>query len=233
MVRIRPSGERGVADFGWLKSRHTFSFGHYYDPEFMGHGPLRVINEDRVTPGRGFGAHSHADMEILSWVLSGSLEHRDSIGSTASILPGELQRMSAGTGITHSEYNGSRTEPVHFLQIWIIPEEEGLRPGYEQRRFEDADLANRLKRVASGDGREGSVRIHQDAELYIGRLAAGTELVHPFKPRRLGWVQLAKGTIELDGQALEQGDGAAIDNAKSVRIRATADAEVLLFDLAP
>jgi redox-sensitive bicupin YhaK (pirin superfamily) len=160
LLKIRPSSERGLADFGWLKSRHTFSFGEYRDPQFMGHGPLRVINEDRVAPGKGFGAHSHSDMEILSWVLSGALEHKDSIGTKAVINPGEMQRMTAGTGITHSEYNASAKEPVHFLQIWIIPDQQGLAPGYDQKRFSEDDLRDRLRLVASRGGRDGSVEGH-------------------------------------------------------------------------
>jgi quercetin 2,3-dioxygenase len=231
MIRIRRSGERGYADFGWLKSRHTFSFGNYLDDSFMGHGPLRVINEDRVEAGRGFGAHSHRDMEILSWVLEGALAHKDSIGTGAVIKPGELQRMTAGTGITHSEFNHSSENGVHFLQIWIVPARQGLKPGYEQRDFSEK-LDDTLRLVASGDGRDKSVLIHQDANLYIARPAAGARLAHEFEAGRLGWIQVARGGIELNGQPLKQGDGAAIDNIAELEIEALEDAELLLFDMA-
>ena len=231
MITIRRSAERGYADFGWLKSRHTFSFGNYHEGKFMGFGPLRVINEDRVAPGKGFGQHSHQNMEILSWVLDGALQHKDSIGTGAVIVPGEMQRMTAGTGISHSEFNDSGTVPVHFLQIWIIPATQGLKPGYEQHNF-SAQLDDGLRLVASMDGRNESVLIHQDVDLYIARLKADTQLVHRFKPGRLGWAQVARGSIELNGQALEQGDGAAIDDLSELRIDALEDAEVLLFDMA-
>lgn len=231
MIRIRRSAERGYADFGWLKSRHTFSFGNYHDERFMGFGPLRVINEDRVEPGRGFGQHSHQNMEILSWVLDGALAHKDSIGTGAVIVPGEMQRMTAGTGIAHSEFNDSRSERVHFLQIWILPAEQGLQPGYEQRSFSEG-LGGRLLLVASADGRDGSVLIHQDVDLYVARPAADAQLSHQFKPGRIGWIQVARGSVETNGQALEQGDGAAIDDVAQLRIEALEDAELLLFDMA-
>jgi hypothetical protein len=231
MIRIRRTGERGYADFGWLKSRHTFSFGDYHDESFMGHGPLRVINEDRVQAGRGFGTHSHRDMEILSWVLEGALQHKDSIGTGAVIKPGELQRMTAGTGITHSEFNHSSESGVHFLQIWIIPAQPGLKPGYEQRDF-SAMLDDTLRLVASGDGRDKSVLIHQDVDLYVARPTASAHFTHEFEAGRLGWVQVARGSIELNGQPLKQGDGAAIDNITKLEMEALEDAEVLLFDMA-
>lgn len=231
MIRIRRSAERGYADFGWLKSRHTFSFGNYQDDQFMGFGPLRVINEDRVEPGRGFGQHSHQNMEILSWVLDGELAHKDSIGTGAVIVPGEMQRMTAGTGIAHSEFNNSSNERVHFLQIWILPARQGLQPGYEQRSFSEK-LGGKLLLVASADGRDGSVLIHQDVGLYVARPALDAQLSHQFKPGRIGWVQVARGSIELNGQALEQGDGAAIDDVAQIQIEALEDAELLLFDMA-
>jgi len=231
MIRIRRSAERGNVDFGWLKSRHTFSFGNYHDDRFMGFGPLRVINEDRVEPARGFGQHSHQNMEILSWVLDGALQHKDSLGTGAVIVPGEMQRMTAGTGITHSEFNDSSEKPVHFLQIWILPAQQGLKPGYEQRNF-SATLDGKLQLVASADGRDGSVLIHQDVALYAARLKADTQVAHRFAPGRIGWVQVARGSIELDGQALEQGDGAAIDGQADLKIDALEDCEILLFDMA-
>jgi len=230
MIRIRRSADRGYADFGWLKSRHTFSFGNYHDGKHMGFGPLRVINEDRVEPGRGFGQHSHQNMEILSWVLEGALAHKDSIGTGATIVPGEMQRMTAGTGIAHSEFNNSSNEPVHFLQIWILPAMQGLKPGYEQRSF-SAKLDGNLLLVGSADGRDGSVLIHQDVDLYVARIAADTQLAHQFGPGRIGWLQVARGSVELDGQSLEQGDGAAIEDVSAIRIEALEDAEVLLFDM--
>ena len=231
MIRIRRSADRGYADFGWLKSRHTFSFANYHDDKHMGFGPLRVINEDRVEPGRGFGQHSHQNMEILSWVLDGALAHKDSIGTGAIIVPGEMQRMTAGTGIAHSEFNNSSKEPVHFLQIWILPATSGLKPGYEQRSF-SAKLDGNLFLVASADGRDDSVLIHQDVDLYVARFAADADLTHQFRPGRIGWLQVARGSVELDGQSLEQGDGAAIEGLSSIKIEALEDAEVLLFDMA-
>jgi redox-sensitive bicupin YhaK (pirin superfamily) len=230
MITIRRSAERGTADFGWLRSRHTFSFGNYHDDRFMGFGPLRVINEDRVQPGRGFGQHSHQNMEIVSWVLEGALAHKDSIGTGAVIVPGEMQRMTAGTGIAHSEFNDSSQQPVHFLQIWIIPARQGLKPGYEQRDF-SGKLDGRLLLVASADGRDGSVVIHQDVDLYAARLGADTQIAHELAPGRLAWVQVARGSIELNGQALEQGDGAAIDAVAQLKIDALEAAEILLFDM--
>jgi len=230
MIRILRSADRGYADFGWLKSRHTFSFGNYHDGKHMGFGPLRVINEDRVEPGRGFGQHSHQNMEILSWVLDGALAHKDSIGTGAIIVPGEMQRMTAGTGIAHSEFNNSSTEPVHFLQIWILPATPGLKPGYEQRSF-SANLDGRLLLVASADGRDKSVLIHQDVDLYVARFAADAQLAHQFRPGRIGWLQVARGSVELEGQSLEQGDGASIEDLSAIGIEALEDAEVLLFDM--
>jgi redox-sensitive bicupin YhaK (pirin superfamily) len=230
MITIRPSDERGHFDHGWLNTYHTFSFADYYDPSHMGFRSLRVINEDRVQPGMGFGTHGHRDMEILSYVLEGELEHRDSMGTGSIIRPGEVQRMTAGTGVTHSERNPSPDDLVHFLQIWILPEKRGLTPGYEQKAF--ADLNGRLRLLASGDGRDGSLTIHQDVDLYGAKLAVGAAVTHPFRPRRNGWLQIARGTAEIDGKRLSAGDGAAISDEAAVTIRAQGDTEALLFDLA-
>jgi quercetin 2,3-dioxygenase len=231
MHTIRLSKDRGHADFGWLNSHHTFSFGDYHDPRFMGFGPLRVINEDRVAPGAGFGKHSHRDMEILSWVLEGALEHKDSLGTGALIHPGELQRMTAGSGVTHSEFNGSPSEPVHFLQIWLLPEAHGLEPGYEQRSFEPIELADRWRLIAARDGREGAVKVHQDADLYAARLSAGSELAHRPAVGRNLWLQVARGSIEVDGAQLSAGDGMSWVNPGQVVVRAREAGEVLLFDM--
>ena len=231
-VHIRKSEDRGKANFGWLDSRHSFSFGHYYDPGHMGFGPLRVINEDRVAPGEGFPAHPHSDMEIVSYVLEGALEHRDSLGTGSVIRPGDVQRMSAGKGIRHSEFNASRSEPVHFLQIWVIPERRGIEPGYEQKSFPDEEKRGLLRLVASRDGREGSVKIHQDASLYATILSKGQRVAHELAAGRLAWVQVAKGSAFLNGEALEAGDGASIDVSGTLELEGVRDAEVLLFDMA-
>jgi redox-sensitive bicupin YhaK (pirin superfamily) len=230
-IDIRRAHERGVAEFDWLNSRHTFSFGDYYDPRRMGFGPLRVINEDRVEPGRGFAPHSHQNMEILSWVLDGALQHKDSLGTTSVIKPGEMQRMTAGTGVTHSEFNPSRRDKVHFLQIWILPEKNGLAPGYEQKTFTDLD--NRLRLVASRDARDGSVQVHQDADLYAARLKPGGRVSHAFKAGRLGWLQVARGSVTANGQALEEGDAVSLEGPGELAVEGKAAAEVLLFDMAP
>jgi quercetin 2,3-dioxygenase len=229
MITIRPAEERGRANFGWLDSRHTFSFGHYHDPKHMGFSDLRVINEDRVAPGGGFPTHGHADMEIISYVLDGALEHRDSIGTGAVIRPGEVQRMTAGAGIRHSEFNHSKKEGVHFLQIWILPERRGIEPGYEQKAF---DLDGTWQLVASRDGRDGSVTVHQDVELWAGRLAAESDVTHRLKPGRSAWVQVARGKASINGKELRAGDGAAVSDELELKLAATAGAEVLLFDLA-
>ena len=232
MITRRPAAERGHARFDWLDSWHSFSFGHYHDDRHMGFGPLRVINEDVVAPGTGFDMHGHRDMEILTYVLEGALEHKDSIGTGAVIRPGEVQRMSAGTGIRHSEFNPSPDAPVHLLQIWIMPERNGLAPGYEQREYPLGEK-DRLHLVASGDGREGSLTIQQDADLYAGRLSAGAMIERRLRPGRLGWLQLARGTATLNGVSLATGDGAAIKDEPALAIRADADAEMLFFDMAP
>lgn len=232
MIHIRRSAERGHFDHGWLDTRHTFSFAEYQDPKFMGFRALRVINEDRVEPGRGFGTHPHRDMEIFTFVLDGELAHKDSMGNGSIIRPGEVQRMSAGTGITHSEANPSQFNPVHLLQIWILPEQAGLKPSYEQKPFPDPLRRDRLCLLASRDARDGSVTIHQDVDLYASALSEGQALEHPFKPGRAGWLQLAGGRVELNGQALAAGDGAAIEGESSIHIRAGDESELLLFDLA-
>jgi redox-sensitive bicupin YhaK (pirin superfamily) len=230
-VLTRRANDRGQADFGWLQSRHTFSFGQYFDPDHMGFGPLRVINEDRVAAGGGFNAHPHQDMEILSWVLSGTLEHKDSLGTGTQIHPGELQRMSAGTGVTHSEFNASSSEPVHFLQIWILPERLGLTPGYEQRSFASDEMTDRWRLIGSGDPRDGAVKIHQDVDLFAARMHAGCELAHKPKGGRSLWLQVIHGGVEVEGEALNAGDGVAWIAAETISVRARSDAEILLFDM--
>jgi redox-sensitive bicupin YhaK (pirin superfamily) len=231
MIAIRHAEDRGLANFGWLDSRHTFSFGHYYDPKFMGFGPLRVINEDRVQPGQGFDTHGHSDMEIISYVLDGALEHKDSMGNGSIIRPGDVQRMSAGTGVRHSEFNASDTDPVHFLQIWILPEKQGLEPGYEQKYFSADEKRGQLRLVGSRDGRDGSVTIHQDANLYAAVLGDGDTVSHELAEGRKGWVQVAKGSAMLDEQQLYPGDGVAIEGPATIRLTGSSDAEVLLFDM--
>jgi len=231
-MQIRSSDARGHANFGWLDSRHTFSFGHYYDAAHMGFGALRVINEDRVAPGGGFPTHGHSDMEIISYVLDGALQHKDSLGTGSVIRPGEVQRMTAGTGIRHSEYNDSGTEPVHFLQIWIVPERDGLTPGYEQKAFPLAERNGRLRLVGSRDGRDGSVTIHQDVDLYSAVLAAGTTVTLPVRTGRQVWVQVARGMLRVDGTAVSAGDGLAVTDSGDLTLETGEDAEVLVFDLA-
>ena len=233
MITLRPAQERGSAYFGWLDSRHTFSFGEYYDPNHMGFADLRVINEDKVTPGQGFGTHGHRDMEIISYVLEGALEHKDSIGTGSVIRPGDVQRMSAGTGIMHSEYNASQTEPVHFLQIWILPAQKGIAPGYEQKTFTDAEKLGKLRLVGSQDGRDGSITIHQDVDFYASVLQEGDDVSHALKDGRVAWLQVARGAIQLNDQVLTAGDGVAISHEPVITLRGNAnDTEVLLFDMA-
>ena len=231
MIRIRKSAERGHARHGWLESRHTFSFAGYHDPRHMGFRDLRVINEDRVQPGQGFDTHAHRDMEIVTYVLEGALEHKDSTGSGSVLRPGDVQRMSAGTGITHSEFNHSQHEPVHLLQIWILPDKEGLPPSYEERHFDRESLAGALRLVASRDGREGSVVIHQDASLHAALLGPGQESALTLAPGRHAWVQVARGEIDCNGTPLAEGDGAALSEDPRVALRARTPAEVLVFDL--
>lgn len=231
MLAIRPADDRGLANLGWLNSRHTFSFGHYYDPQFMGFGPLRVINEDRVMPSQGFGTHGHSDMEIISYVLDGALEHKDSLGTGSIIRPGDVQRMTAGTGVRHSEYNASSTDPVHFLQIWIIPEKNGLEPSYEQKAFSDDEKRSQLRLVGSRDGRDGSVMIHQDVDLYASLLRANDSVSYELGEDRNGWVQVARGSVRLDDNELSAGDGVALKGARTLTFEGVGDAEILLFDM--
>jgi hypothetical protein len=233
MLTLRRAEERGRANFGWLDSRHSFSFGHYFDENHMGFGPLRVINDDRVAGGGGFPAHPHADMEIISYVLEGALEHKDSLGTGSVVRPGDVQRMSAGSGVRHSEFNSSKTDPVHFLQIWVLPERKGLQPGYEQKTFSDADKRGKLRLIGSRDGRDGSVTIHQDVDLYATVLGEGDKVAHEVKEGRLAWVQVARGTATLNGEQLHPGDGVAIEEAGKLELNGTSDAEVLVFDMAP
>lgn len=233
MMKIRRADERGFADHGWLRSFHTFSFADYYSPQNMGFRALRVINEDRVAPGAGFGAHAHRDMEIISYVLEGALEHRDSMGTGSVIRPGDVQRMSAGTGVRHSEYNASKTELVHFLQIWIVPDRSGHPPSYEQRSFPEDERRDRLKLVASADGREGSVRVHQDVSLYAALLSAGARVTFEIRAGRGVWIHVARGEVELDGTRLFTGDAVAIEEAGTLALEGReGGAEILLFDLA-
>lgn len=231
MMNIRKANERGKANFGWLDSSHTFSFGHYHDPAHMGFGPLRVINEDRVKPGAGFDTHGHRDMEIISYVLDGALAHKDSIGTGSVIRPGEVQRMTAGSGILHSEFNDSDEQPVHFLQIWIQPATRGLEPGYEQKAFPQASTKNRLALVASPDGSDGSVTIHQDVLLFVGKLDAGTVVDYTLGNDRCAWIQVARGSVVVNGTALATGDGLALEGEEKLDIQASENAEVLLFDM--
>lgn len=233
MVIIRPAGERGQANHGWLDTRHTFSFADYYDPQHMGFRALRVINEDRVSPGQGFGRHSHRDMEIVTYVLEGALEHKDSIGTGSVIRPGDVQRMSAGTGVAHSEFNASPDEPVHFLQIWLLPRAHGLTPSYEQKTFPPAERQGRLRVVASPDGREGSVTVHSDATIYGTLLSGGQSVELPLAPGRHAWVHVARGRARVAGQPLGAGDAAAFSQEPAVKLEGVEGepAEVLVFDL--
>jgi len=231
MITIRKAKERGHADHGWLDTYHTFSFADYWDPRHMGWGPLRVINDDRVAPGTGFPTHAHRDMEIITYVLDGALEHRDSLGSGSVIRPGEVQRMSAGTGVRHSEYNASKSDPVHLLQIWIEPARTGIAPGYEQKAFAEPERRGRLRLIAAPDGRDGALTIHQDASVYTTTLARGERVEHVLGAGRLAWLHVARGALLLNGERLAQGDGAAIENERRIDLEALEDAEALLFDL--
>ena len=229
MIRVRRSSERGHFEHGWLDTYHTFSFGDYYDPAAMGFRALRVLNEDRVAPGMGFGRHGHRDMEIITYVLSGALRHQDSLGTSADVVPGEVQRMTAGTGVLHSEVNPSPTEPVHLLQIWIVPDRKGHEPGYEQRAFAPSPG---WRLLASPDGRVGSVTVRQDVSLYDGRLDPGATLRHDLSPGRHAWLQVTRGSVTLDGHPLVAGDGAAVSDEASLTVTSDVGAEVLLFALA-
>jgi redox-sensitive bicupin YhaK (pirin superfamily) len=232
MIRVRKAAERGHFDHGWLDTYHTLSFSRYYDPRHMGFRALRVINEDWVQPGRGFGTHPHEDMEIVTYVLSGALAHKDSLGTGSTIRPGELQRMTAGTGITHSEFNPSQAEPVHLYQIWLLPEREGLEPSYEQKAFPEVERRNWLRLVASPDGSHGSLTIRQDARLYLATLDEGHEVSHDVPPGRHAWLQVLRGEVLLNGLPLSASDGASITDESALAIRADSSSEVLLFDLA-
>jgi redox-sensitive bicupin YhaK (pirin superfamily) len=233
MITIRSSHDRGSAHFGWLEARHTFSFGNYYDPAHMGFGSLRVINEDKVQPSQGFPTHGHRDMEIITYILEGALEHKDSIGNGSIIRPGDVQRMSAGTGILHSEFNASQTDRVHLLQIWIVPEQIGLEPGYEQIHVPAAEKQGKLRLIGSPEGREGSVTIHQQADLYATHLRVNEQVAHTLRPGRQAWIQVARGAVELNDRLLSSGDGAAVVGESTIALKGVSeDAEVLLFDLA-
>lgn len=231
-TQIRRGNERGHADHGWLNSFHTFSFADYYDPKQMGFRALRVINEDRVAAGGGFPRHGHRDMEIISYVLEGALAHEDTTGTSAVIRPGDVQRMSAGTGVSHSEMNASKSDPVHFLQIWIIPDRAGHAPSYEQKAFSTDERQGKLRLVASSDGRDGSITIHQDATLSAGLFAPGEAATHVIGPKRYAWVQVARGAIEVNGEKLVAGDALSAEGAGELTIKGAEDAEVLVFDLA-
>lgn len=232
MITVRRSDERGGGNYGWLDTKHTFSFSDYWDPRWMGFRSLRVINEDYVAPAAGFPTHPHNDMEIITYVLEGKLEHKDSLGTGSVILPGDGQRMTAGRGIRHSEYNPSKTEQVHLYQIWILPEKKGLQPSYEQKSFSTDEKHGKLRLIASPDAKDGSIKINQDARLYVTLLKPGDEVSHEFATNRHGWLQVAKGSVEIAGQKLGEGDGAAISDEQKVTIKAGQDSEVLLFDLA-
>lgn len=231
MIEIRPAKERGHANHGWLDSHHTFSFADYYDPNHMGFRALRVINDDTVEGGQGFGTHPHRDMEIISYVLEGALQHRDSMGTGSVIRPDDVQRMSAGTGVTHSEFNASKVEPVHFLQIWLIPRERGIKPGYEQKTFSREEKSGRLRLVASPDGRDGSTTVHSDALVYAGLFDGDQKAELALSPERHAWVHVASGRVSVNGHALAAGDGVALSSEPSVRIDSGEGAEVLVFDL--
>ncbi len=232
MLTIRRSHERGGVSISWLDSKHTFSFGEYHDPGFMGFGALRVINEDMVSGGGGFPPHGHRDMEIVTYVLEGALQHEDSIGSKGIIRPGEIQRMSAGTGIVHSEFNASREQPCHFLQIWIIPSRQGIAPSYEQKAINPDRIANHFARIAGPEPIDGEVRILQDAEIYAARLDPDVEAIHTLAPGRRAWLQVARGEITIGAETLTQGDGAAITDEEQVTVNSRSPSEVLIFDLA-
>lgn len=231
MLKIRPAEERGHATHGWLDTYHTFSFAHYYDPQEMGYSCLRVINDDTVAPAMGFGTHGHDNMEIISLVLDGTLEHKDSMGNVARIRPGDIQRMSAGTGVMHSEYNPSEAEPVHFFQIWIIPNQRNLTPSYAQKAFPEGDRRGTLRLVCSPDGRDGSLVIHQDALLYVSTLKDGESATYALQPDRKAYLHVARGNVQLNGQSLKTGDGARIEGEPEIHLQSDDSAEILLFDL--
>ena len=231
MIKVRRSEERGAVNMGWLDARHSFSFGSYYDPEHMGFVNLRVINEDRIQPGKGFGTHGHKNMEIVTYMIEGALAHKDSMGNGSVIRKNEVQRMSAGTGIQHSEFNHSGEEIAHLLQIWILPESAEITPGYEEKTFEPAEKQNRLRLIASHDARDGSLKIHQDTDLYASILDSGSELAHRFDTGRKGWIQVVSGELVANDVALLSGDGASVEDVEALRLEAGAETEFLLFDL--
>ncbi|MEO5968412.1 MAG: pirin family protein [Bdellovibrionia bacterium] len=231
MIRIRKSEERGHANHGWLDTYHTFSFANYYDPRFTGFRDLLVINEDRVTEGAGFGTHGHENMEIVTYLLEGALEHKDSMGTGSILKPGNVQRMSAGTGVRHSEFNHSKTNPLHLLQIWITPKERGIKPTYEEKHFSPEDKKNNLRLIVSPGGTHGSLKIHQEVSIFATLLEEKKSVSHMFKPGRKGWVQVIRGSLDLNGETMHSGDGASIEDVKEVQLLAKESAEVLLFDL--
>jgi redox-sensitive bicupin YhaK (pirin superfamily) len=232
MIQTRKAADRGHANHGWLNTYHTFSFSSYRDPRFMGFRSLRVMNEDWVAPGQGFGTHPHQDMEIVTYVLEGALEHKDSMGNGEVLRPGEFQRMTAGTGITHSEFNPSEADPVHLYQIWLYPEKKGLTPSYEQKNFPASGMDGQLRLVASPNADDGSLLIHQDARIYLSKLGVGKQVIHEVAPNRHAWLQVLRGTVTLNGEPLNTSDGAAVSDESSLTIQATTDAEIMLFDLA-
>ena len=231
MITVRPAAERGAANIGWLDAKHTFSFGEYHDPEHMGFASLRVINEDRIEPGQGFGTHPHRDMEIITYIIEGALEHKDSMGNGAVMKRGDVQHMTAGTGVMHSEFNHSNEELVHLLQIWILPGQKGLAPGYEEKTFNDDQKKNQLRLIASPDGGDNSLIVNQDISLYASMLDKGATVTHRFDAGHNGWLQVVRGTVEVNGEPLGDGDGAAIEQTESLEIKATANAEFLIFDM--
>jgi redox-sensitive bicupin YhaK (pirin superfamily) len=231
MITVRKSEDRGDTSVGWLTSKHSFSFGDYYDPAHESFGPLRVINEDWIAGGAGFPPHPHRDMEIVTYILDGAISHRDSTGASGTIRPGEIQRMSAGSGITHAEFNASASETCHMLQIWIVPSQRGLPPGYEQKRIDPAAIANHFARIAAPEPVANEVRLVQDAEIWAARLDAGVEAIHPLAPGRKAWLQVARGQVTVDGQTLAAGDAAAITDQEQIAVVSQAPSEVLLFDL--
>jgi len=231
MFQVVRSDSRGAADHGWLKAKHTFSFADYHNPEMMGFGPLRVINEDRIEPSQGFGTHPHKDMEIVTYIIEGALEHKDSMGNGSVIQAGDVQRMTAGTGVSHSEFNHSADQSVHLLQIWILPRESSLKPGYEQQHFTREDKLNQWRLVASSDGRNASMTVHQAVDLYASVLEVGSELQHSFAESHSGYLQVVSGSVAANGEKLEAGDGAAIHEVDSLTITAISNAEAILFDM--
>ena len=231
MIEVIPADSRGAADHGWLKAKHSFSFADYHDPERMGFGSIRVINEDRIEPSQGFGTHPHNDMEIVTYIIDGALEHKDSMGNGSVIRAGDVQRMTAGTGVRHSEFNHSETELVHLLQIWILPQEPSLEPGYEQQHFSREDKLNQWRLIASGDGRDTSVRVHQAVDLYACVLETGNKLQHSFAPGHSGYLQIVSGAVTANGERLEAGDGATIDDLQELTVESSNEAEAVLFDM--